>query len=503
MEVRKEIIRSGKHVYIGEDGRPAVLDATPAKIAHYHANGNEMIKRGLPIPVPLEHQPSATPMNAMDRAADLVRNNAGEAKRFEVDTIKNPTTGEDIHRLFGVLDIRDDKIAEKVNDGSIRWVSPWINSFVDGKGSQWDEVISHVALTTRPRIHEQQPFDNVSMALSIVGHTKPTMKIPQKGICFSRAGTLKSDGKPCFPIAFSLLTGVKLSEDDLKNLKSEDDDDESGDDDSEGVKKGDVDPEGDPAATEFGKDDTMAGMDAESGDVSFEELIPHLLEMHGISVPAGGKGKEFLQALVQGLLASAKAFGSNGNDDNVLGSDPAAAGGKPPPSKSPVVQESPPMYMSMTRADIAKIKDSKERQTAEAFLSMREQVESSRNIADSLRKSKIDEASGRRQSRIERVCKAVSPKNRDKIIAAASQPSMQLSMIESGADAGKIVDPMATMLEIFEEELGKMPELLKKDARFGPEPHPQDGFGEMTDAQAEELANRQLNRHSRAVTPVS
>ena len=42
-QVRKEIIRQGKHTYIGADGRPAILDATADRIIQWHKNGAEML----------------------------------------------------------------------------------------------------------------------------------------------------------------------------------------------------------------------------------------------------------------------------------------------------------------------------------------------------------------------------------------------------------------------------------------------------------------------------
>ncbi len=78
MKVLKEVIRTGDHTYLDQDGKPQVLRTTPEKIEHYLKSGNAMIADGLSIPVPLEHQPDAKPMNAMDLAANRLRNNAGQ-----------------------------------------------------------------------------------------------------------------------------------------------------------------------------------------------------------------------------------------------------------------------------------------------------------------------------------------------------------------------------------------------------------------------------------------
>lgn len=456
-----------------EHNRPAVLDTTPEKIDHYYRNGVEMLKEGLPIPVPLEHQPTATPMNALDAAANMVRNNSGQVARYEKDVIKDPKTGADIHRLLSVVDIKDAAIGAKIKEGSLRWASPWISSFTDGKGRQWNEVVAHLAITNRPRIHEQHPFESINAALSVAA---PKQTLPTNGFYLPRAGRLKADGKPAFPIAFSLMTGVKLSEDDLKDIVPDDEDDsDTGDD---GAVDGET-PAGDATATAIAGEEDIAAMDTDnSGDVSFEELIPHLLEMHGIHVPAGGKGKEFLQALVQGLLASAKAMSQTdgGADDTVLGDAPVDPMADPNKTKGPITQDSPPMYMSLQQ--IEKIADPEKKQMAKIIFSLQGET-------GALRKNKLDEAAAIRQRRIENVCKCVTPKNRDKIIQAAAAPGAQLSM---GTD-GVVKDPMATMLDIFEEELRGMPELLKQGAKFNVQAQPSDGV--LSDEQAQKLADDQ------------
>lgn len=145
------------------------------------------------------------------------------------------------------------------------------------------------------------------------------------------------------------------------------------------------------------------------------------------------------------------------------------------------------MYMSLTAADLPKITDPEKRQLAEAFLSLRAKSDEATAKLESINKKTLDDATAARQRRIERVCGAVSAKNRDKILAAAAAPSAMLSM---GADQ-KITDPLAMMLEVFEEELKGMPDLLRNGAKFSETTHPVD-TGVMTEAQAEALVNQQM-----------
>lgn len=482
MEVRKEIIRPGTYTYINPaSGMPERMTVTPETIKHFHDQGSAMLADNISIPVPFEHQPDAKPQTESERAAKQLLNNAGFVKRYEVAKVEN----ED--RLFGILDIPDVSVVKKLPT-TIRSVSPWINSFTDGNGKRWEGVISHVALTTRPRISNQAPFETTGAAMSMIGGLSDKVfsskAVDDRGFFLSRAGHLvKENGafKPEFPIAFSLMAGIKLSEDEIEDIDDDEDTDDVDADDAI------VD---DPAVDQFSGDNTMAGLEQEAGDVSFEELIPHLLELHGITIPAGGKGKDFLKALVRGLLASAKSLAAadGGEDDSILGDDPAAT-----PAAGPVTQESPPMYMSLTKAEVAKIVDPKERSMAEAFLSLRMENDKYKAKVDAVNKNILDDATKDRGCRIEKLCKKLPPAARDKVLQAAAMPSMQLSLGNDGA----VKDPMATMLEVFEAGIPDIPSMLMKGIKLSEQPQPEDGV--VTDERAQQLANQLLGR----LAPVS
>ncbi len=282
-----------------------------------------------------------------------------------------------------------------------------------------------------------------------------------------------------------------LSADDLP-FDDEDDDDDDGDSDLEGEAVDDnaADGAGDAAATAIAKDAAIDTSE-DAGDVSFEELIPHLLEMHGIHVPGGGKGKEFLQALVRGLLASAKALASTdgGADDTVLGDqpDPAAATAKVP---GPIKQESPPMYMSLTQQQVQAIADPKERQIAEAFLSIRQENARLLSLTEANRKHAIDDASRIRQQRIDRLLARLPAAVRDKLIQISSSPSAQLSM---GSD-GIVKDPIALQLEMMESLVPDLKPIHGAGfSTISEQPQPAD-ITHMTNEQAEKIANDQLKR---------
>ena len=183
--VEKEIIGQGTHWYRDEvTGLPRKLVVTPDLTRYWHEQGNKMLGLGLPVPVPYEHDFSQHPMTP----AEKLRNNAGWVKEYR---IKDVGKRKDV--LFGILDITDDDVAKKL-PRTIRWTSPWFSSFPDGKGRDWHNVITHLALTTRPRIVEQEPFTGIAAALSIATGTEWSVPAPVAGSTETFAPKLEIKG---------------------------------------------------------------------------------------------------------------------------------------------------------------------------------------------------------------------------------------------------------------------------------------------------------------------
>jgi hypothetical protein len=141
MLVKKEVISPGVYYYTDrETGLPRTLHATPELIRYWHDTGKEMLRAGLSVPVPMEHDEKALPRTTAQKAREQLENNAGWVSDY---TLENDT-------LFSVCDILDPKIEEKVKNQTVKWTSPYFTSFVDGAGKSWDGVIGHLALTSRP-----------------------------------------------------------------------------------------------------------------------------------------------------------------------------------------------------------------------------------------------------------------------------------------------------------------------------------------------------------------
>ena len=510
MLVEKEIISPGTYWYTDEGtGLPRKLDVTPELTKYWCDQGSAMLGAGLTVPVPFEHDFSAHPMTPKDK----LLNNAGEVKEYRL-------RGDS---LFGVVDVQDPDAKRKIGH-SIRWTSPWINSFTDGNGRAWNNVISHLALTTRPRITKQQPFGSVAAALSMATsvHVEPNShaNVAKGGFCLSKAGRLvrrKSDKRVCplYPIAFSLISGAALGDGEMPPKKDKKKPDakksEGGGDkpDSNPTPGGDEEfEEMDGGKVEGGAKDgnspSVEGGEGEeggelepfkdpAGDVSMEELLCDLLGALGIHCEKTGNDDHFKRALynaamtkIHELTGLAQNDGMDPNRTNPPGQPPNA----PPPPEQPgqtnplIQQEQQPMYMSIE--DINKLPEPMKNVALSMYnenLKLRAEVDANAKTANSLRDAKIKEENAKRTARV-LIIGRMSPSVKADLEAMIAAPSMALSM----GDGGAVMDPMEQTLNMLEKGLSSIPTLLTtQQSALSVQAHPTDG--EMTEELSDKLAN--------------
>lgn len=501
MLVEKEIIGPATHWYRDQKtGLPRKLVVTPELTKYWHDKGNEMLSLGLTVPVPCEHDFDAHPMTP----AEKLKNNAGWVKEYRLGTPQKDGTRANDNKLFGIVDVQDEEIAKKLPK-TIRWTSPWITSFTDGQGRNWNNVISHLALTTRPRVVDQAPFGSIAAALSLATETKinpdgqPFPSVTggaTEGFCLSKAGRLvrrKRDNKlhPQYPIAFSLFSGgIKLAGDEeLAELNDDGDEakpkpkkkpkpgDSGQADDSAGDDTTDVGDSGDDGA-----DDSNAIPDAnqladQAGDVKMEELLCDLLNALGVQMPDTVGESEFKRALYEATMAKIKELTAKGQ---AAGDANAAAAGANTTSpagqdqQNPIIQqEQQPMYMSLE--DINKITDPTMKSIAMSMYTenakLRGELEAGAKLTASLRDAKLREENTKRQTRVAMLSK-LSPKIKADLDAMLALPTMALSMGEGGS----VVDPMETTLAVLEKGLSDLPRLLTTEASaLSVMPQPTDG----------------------------
>lgn len=480
MLVEKEIIRPGSYFYIDEKtSQPRRLDVDGKSIDYWLESGQKMLAAGLSVPVPFEHQPEAKPLSAAEKSANTLKNNAGWVNGYQKKKIKDGD--KEIDALFATLDIADPAIAKKLPN-TIRWTSPWFSSFTAGDGQDYQGVIGHVALTTRPRITKQQPFANSGAALSLA------LPSPQRdGFSLSRAG-LFADGKPLYPVAFSLYSGavkpraaktldaVKLA---IEDMKAKEDKPKPKDGEKPPAKP----PEGKPGE---GAKPPMGGEGAEEiaqeveslvdadGDISVWDVICDLLETEGYECGEGITSENAAERLYQIFMDKVKSKGA-GTDMNKPPDSPMT----PPAAPEPKVQ-APPVYMSanLSLEDIGKIANEQERGIALSLYQQRTKIAA-------LEKNALEGAKAVRKARVDAVKLKLPKESADKLQALSDGAKFALG------DDGVVKDDFAEALAVFETGLKiDVPDLLKNgQAAFTVQPHPAELGGAITEERRQAIVN--------------
>lgn len=484
MLVEKEVISPGTYWYTDETtGLPRKLDVSSEMTKYWHDQGKEMLNSGLTIPVPFEHDFNAHPMTPKDR----LLNNAGWVKEYRL----HDGNGGKGNRLFGIVDVQDEDIAKKLPK-TIRWSSPWISSFTDGNGKQWNNVISHLALTTRPRIIQQAPFQSIAAALSMASDAGLSLKIAERmdkdGFCLTRAGRLvrrKKDGRvrPLYPVAFAMISGAKFANDDedMKPLKKKGKDSGAmgGMDDMDDMDDMDGTDEYEDGGEQFIPDDNPANdsvvdlppLGDPAGDVKMEELLCDLLNALGVTMPDNVSEAEFKRALYEASMTKIKELTAKGQASNATGMDDPTKQSSPTSSTSntspmggqanPIIQqEQQPMYMSLD--EIQKLPEPMKGIALAMYAEnqkLRAEVEANAKTANSLRDVKLREETAKRASRISLICR-LAPRVKPDLESMMKLPSMALSM----GDGGNVVDPMDYTLTVLEKGLSDIPRLLTTEA---------------------------------------
>lgn len=160
---------------VGKDaaGKKLFRDFSASELAEYTTGTTGMIQAGYKPAVFLEHKQANTAegapiqLSAQAEKELQLRNGVGW-----LDTAKVGDDGAALH----TIDIRDEAIAGKIRDGSIKFTSPELREeWTDGSGKTHKKVIAHVALTHKPRAINQgeiQPAMQFSLADLHVSKTK-------------------------------------------------------------------------------------------------------------------------------------------------------------------------------------------------------------------------------------------------------------------------------------------------------------------------------------------
>lgn len=445
MEIWKEVIRPDTYTYSGKNGEPLVLQITPEMVRHLHKQGRAMLSAGLSIPIPVEHpaegEKRGQPLTPAEVAAETLRNNAGWVKGYRM--VKDV--------LWGLHDIKDKDIEKKIDDGTCCWTSPKIEGkFTDGDGKTWNGVVTHHALTLRPRVVRQKPFElPAAAAMSLNAATPTPLKetLATGTYTVSKARLLsktESGWNLKFPALFALETDM---DEDEKPKETEEEAAETVADEvpAEVVEEEVVDP-------------------AIGDEANADELLCHLLDLKGIPVDMGAMTSgNFKKMLGLALIASLKADKATTEADalqNELGTDDDMVG------DPPLNQEQQPMYMSLQTVD--KTKDP----LAKAM------VKKAFADAETARKKKVANLVRRMPSAQAEIEKIVG--------------SCALSL---NTATGEVEDPAGPMLAVFDKHLASIQLSRQITGQPGAmeQEHPQDE-GQFSQKRADEIANETLAR---------
>lgn len=473
MRVRKEVIRPGHYFYRDKLGAEKILNATPDLIKYWHDSGNAMRSAGLPIPVPLEHDPTAHPLTP----ADKLLNNTGEVENFEIaDLTEKGADGKDVlvkNVLFSNTDIKDEKVQGKIKDDTIRWTSPYFTSFTDHTGKRWDGVIGHLALTSRPVLARQQPFQaNLSLT--------PSSEVSSlEGTCLSRAGLVSESQpgtfRPLYPVAFSQWTGASLAFEDVKEEKTEK---KEGGKETETVEKTEKEG-GDGGGKEMpfgkGKDkgkngmghkfDPMTGQPIKeslvdpAGDISawcvVADMLSMLLNVDVAEDVNEENGLEKVYEVLRQAMRDKMAAGAGVGTDTVATDTNAPPPNRPAPKAptNPIIQEQQPMYMSLEQANA--IADPALKSMALSLVKMQEEKTAQEKQTAALRQKLFNDAKTSRDRRIGAICKIMPDTDRQALQALADGAQFSLG------DDGVVKDPIEPWLKQLERQQQLLPALLR------------------------------------------
>lgn len=130
-------------------------DFTAQEISSYVTGTKELLAAGHSVPLIFEHAaPGSDEGSPRDSKAAQVKHGAG--------WLGGVNLGNDGSALH-VLEVTDADAARKLADGSIKFTSPELRpTWTDGKGRVFKNIISHVALTHKPRNPDQSKLQPVA-----------------------------------------------------------------------------------------------------------------------------------------------------------------------------------------------------------------------------------------------------------------------------------------------------------------------------------------------------
>jgi len=285
-------------------------DFTAADVAEHVRGAQAVLEAGHGIPILYEHaapgsaegspvQLSATdPKSRRDQLAEQVKHGAGWVKKVWLTK-----DGEAAHEL----EVTDPDAAKGLKNRSIKFTSPEFRAaWTDGKGREFSKLVSHVALTHKPRNLDQSAIEEV------VTGAAPAMQ-------------------------FSLADWAQFSDEMDEDKKP----DELPPEDK---------PEPNPEETPEDKNPDLDGDEEEesASDQQFAAVLQLLKDSFGVSLPDDCDQDCFVRDLLTSLKTAAAIKEQNEAED-------ATDDDKNPDDDNDLVEEKPPVQFSLSDVTEGKV----------------------------------------------------------------------------------------------------------------------------------------------------
>lgn len=299
----KEVLIPGTYA---QGNREITISANDCR--DFYLSLDQIRRNGLHLPLILEHPPAdrtdtklGFPVESTDELlADELRRTVGFGDLLSTQTRLNERGGVEIE-----FDVPDIATAEQLADKRIRFVSPeLVNYWQDGKGNEYRNLMTHVALTHRPvQIDQASGFVQLSMQdvprgkviqLSIEELVLPKRDEP---ITFGRTRSMTKKAAAEKKRRLNMAARLELAK--IVNQLSSNDDNFEDDDDSndqDNKPKG-----GDKGGSGGGNDNPDMPKTSGGGDKQFEALIAHLTKL-GLALPSDTDDTNLVDRLLTAVM---------------------------------------------------------------------------------------------------------------------------------------------------------------------------------------------------------
>lgn len=190
--VTKKIVRANTYAIPGPNNSSRKEKVTAERIKNWASIGTTMLKAGLRIPAPINHDFKALPVSIGNNGLTDAAKNQG----FWTKLAAKPDE-DGIMSLYGELEVPDniaDKVGSTIQETSI-YVRP---TWTDGLGRLWKDAPMHIALVNNPIEPNQSNFEEGSLALSMSMEANDTLE--DQGSANSTTGSAEAQADPSSPL---------------------------------------------------------------------------------------------------------------------------------------------------------------------------------------------------------------------------------------------------------------------------------------------------------------